>query len=188
MKEIYNQIPEKLHHHIKAISKSAAFENKEEAEERVAQAWLEKKAVFDDELETMGMAKINELELSDDQGALAITYSGSIVNIEPVLNGKRRVTYTSIGTRTDVPESNEEENSVILENQISIDEPIYFTRGPVKNTSQILEIAVFDEDISPVVQTQRLDAATKKLVEEFVEINAEVEEDLKVDREPTLAP
>jgi len=188
MKEIYNQIPEKLHNHIKAISKSSAFENKDEAEERVAQSWLDKKAVFDDELETMGMVKINELDLSDDQGALAITYSGSIVNIEPVLDGKRRVTYTSIGTRTDVPVSSEEENSVIADNRIIVDEPVYFSKGPVKNTSQILEIAVFDEEIAPVVQTQRLDEATRKLVEQFVEINAEVEDDLKLDKEPTLTP
>ncbi len=179
MSDVLNQIPEKIHYHIKALSKDSAFEGTEDAVDRIAQAWLDKKAVFDDEIETMGMVKVDSLELAEDQGALAITYSGSLVNIEPVMDGKRRVSYTSIGLRTDVPESNSEEDSAVQDNFISIDNPVYFDLGPVKNTSQILEIAIFEEELSPVVQTQKLDQATRKLVEEFVDINAGIEEELE---------
>lgn len=184
MSDVLNQIPEKIHYHIKALSKDSAFEGSEDAVDRIAQAWLDKKAVFDDEIDTMGMVKVEELELDHEQGALAITYSGSLVNIEPVMDGKRRVSYTSIGLRTDVPESNSEEDSVVQESYISVDNPVYFEQGPVKNTSQLLEIAVFEEELSPVVQTQKLDQATRKLVEEFVDINASIEEDLN---EPVAA-
>ncbi len=184
MSEILNQIPEKIHYHIKALSKNSAFENEQDAIDRISQAWLDKKAVFDDETETMGMVKVDELELTDEQGALAITYSGSLVNIEPVIDGKRRVSYTSIGLRTDVPESNSEEESEVKDGFISIDNPVYFEQGPVKNTSQLLEIAVFEEELAPVVQTQKLDAATKKLVEEFIDINASIEEELQ--EEPVM--
>jgi hypothetical protein len=187
MSEVLNQIPEKIHYHIKALAKSSAFEDTQEAVERIAQAWLDKKVVFDDEIETMGMVKIDELELADEQGALAITYSGSLVNIEPVIEGQRRVSYTSIGLRTDVPESNSEEDSEIEDSYISVDNPVYFVKGPVKNTSQILEIAVFEEELDAVVQTQKLDAATRKLVEEFLDINSSIEDELESEvKEPTL--
>lgn len=178
MNEILNQIPEKLHRHIEAITENSAFSDHEEALEKFAQAWLDKKVLFDDEIETMGMVKVDGLELTDDQGALAITYSGSLVNIEPVIDGQRKISYTSIGIRTDVPEANEEDDSVVTDNKVLVDQPVYFEKGPVKNTSQIYEIAVFEDEVEPVVQTQKLEAATKKLVEEFVEINNEVEDEL----------
>jgi hypothetical protein len=176
MGEYFDQIPPNVQQHIKSIAQSVKTEAGEDALEKVANSWLEKKAVFEDKIAEMGMEEIDSLGKDDEKGALALTYSGSLVNIGPAIDGVRAVKYTSIGMRTDIPESAESSSSKLADD-VKVDSIIKFEGGPVKSTSQIFKIAVCkDEDLSPEEQQQTIIETATVIEEEFVEVNKTVME------------
>jgi hypothetical protein len=170
MGEFLDQIPQELQGHIREITKQSGLPEGEDSVEKVAAGWLEKKKVFEDQIEKMNMEEIDHLEKDDEKGALALTYSGSLVNIGPLVNNSRKVQYASIGVRGDVPDMAEREGSA-LTSDVSVDEPIEFENGPVKSTSQIFKIAVLTENLSPEEQEEKITEATQIIQEEFVEVN-----------------
>lgn len=176
MGEYLDQIPANIQQHIKGLAQSVQTEEGEDAVEKVAQGWLEKKAVFEDKIAEMGMEEIENLAKDDEKGAIALTYSGSLVNIGPLVDGVRTVKYSSIGMRTDIPESAESENSNLAAD-VQVDGIIQFEGGPVKSTSQIFKIAVCkDEDMSPEEQQQTIIETATVIEEEFVEVNKTIME------------
>jgi hypothetical protein len=176
MGEYLDQIPPNIQQHIKTIAQSVKTEEGEDALEKVAQAWLEKKSVFEEKIAEMGMEEIDSLAKDDEKGALALTYSGSLVNIGPLVEAVRTVKYTSIGMRTDIPESAESATSKLADD-VKVDSIIKFEGGPVKSTSQIFKIAVCkDEDLSPEEQQQTIMETATVIEEEFVEVNKTVME------------
>jgi hypothetical protein len=177
MGEYLDQIPANVQQHIKGLAQSVKAEEGADAVELVAQAWLEKKAVFEDKIAEMGMEEVDSLGKDDEKGALALTYSGSLVNIGPLMDGVRTVKYSSIGMRTDIPESAESDKST-LAGDVEVDNIIRFEGGPVKSTSQIFKIAVCkDEDMSAEEQQQTIIETATIIEEEFVEVNKTVMEE-----------
>jgi hypothetical protein len=170
MGEYLEQIPEEIRGHIREITKLSGLPEDEESVELIAQAWLEKKKTFEEEIQKMRMEEIESFEKDDERGALALTYSGSLINIGPLVEEKRKVQYVSIGLRKDVPDLAEREDSVLAKD-VFIDEPIEFDTGPVKSTSQIFKIVVLTEDLSPEEQEERITAVTQIIQDEFVEVN-----------------
>lgn len=171
MGEYFDQIPANLQNHVKGLVKSVQVEEGVDALEKVSQAWLEKKAVFEEKIGEMNMEEVDSLAAEDAKGALALTYSGSLVNIGPVVDGVRNVKYSSIGFRTNTPESAESEKSK-LNGDVTLDSIISFTGGPVKSTSQIFKIAVCkDEELSPEEEQQTIFDAGTMIEEEFIEVN-----------------
>ncbi len=176
MGEYLDQIPSNIQQHIKGLAQSVKAEEGEDAVEKVAQAWLDKKAVFEDKIAEMGMEEVDSLAKDDEKGAIALTYSGSLVNIGPLVDDVRTVKYSSIGMRTDIPESAESESSN-LASDVEVDGIIQFEGGPVKSTSQIFKIAVCkDEDMSPEEQQQTIIETATIIEEEFVEVNKTIME------------
>ena len=170
MGEYFDQIPEELHDHIREITKMSGLPEGEESVERIAQGWLEKMNVFEEQIKKMEMEEVDFLEKDEEKGALVLTYSGSLVNLGPLVDNVRKVQYASIGLRSDVPDVAEREGS-ILAKDVAVDDTIEFDVGPVKSTSQIFKIAVLTGNPTAEEQEERITEATQIIQEEFVEVN-----------------
>lgn len=170
MGEYFDQIPEELHDHIREITKMSGLPDGEESVEIISQGWLEKKNVFEEQIQKMEMEEVDLLEKDEEKGALVLTYSGSLVNLGPLVDNVRKVQYASIGLRSDVPGVAEREGS-ILAKDVAVDDTIEFEVGPVKSTSQIFKIAVLTGNPTAEEQEERITEATQIIQEEFVEVN-----------------
>jgi hypothetical protein len=170
MGEYFDQIPDDLKRHVKESTRTSGLPDTEESLEKISEAWLEKKRVFEEKTANLRLEEVRSLGAAEERGALALTYSGSLVTIGPLVEGARKVAYVSIGLRSDVPEAAEKEGSV-LNRDVNIDEPVEFKVGPVKNTSPILKIAAPQEGLSVEEQEEKITEATQVIQEEFVEVN-----------------
>lgn len=164
------QVSEKVQNHIKQLIKTAGLPDSEESAEAIARGWLEKKASFEEQVAERNMEMVESFAGDDEKGCLLMTYSGSLLNIGPLIDGARNAEYKSIGIRHDVPESAEEENSV-LSGDIELDSSVEFSRGPIKKSSPIFKIAVPAEEMEAEEQEELLSDVTKVLAEDFVEVN-----------------
>lgn len=176
MGEFLDQIPENIQGHIKEITKSSGLPDEEESVEKMAEAWLEKKKIFEEQMENMNMHEVDSFEKGDEKGCLALTYSGSLINIGPLVDGARKAEYTSVGIRSDVVPAAEKEGSTLV-NDVIIDNIINFEVGPVQSTSPIFKIAVCEEGLDADEQSEKIAQATQILQEEFVNVNKTVIEE-----------
>lgn len=170
MGEYFDQLPSDIQEQVKNITKTSGLEINDESYEIMAQAWIEKKDAFEEKISELGMEESESFSIEDESGGIFMTYSGSLVNVGPMVDGIRNVEYTSIGIRSDVPDSASNENSV-LSRDINIDESLEFEVGPVKSTSPIFKIAVVNEDLSPEDEQEVLTNATLIIADEFADIN-----------------
>jgi len=170
MGEYFDQLPDSIRDHVQEITKTSGLPPGEESVEKIARGWLEKRQVFEDLIKQFEMEEVESFEMDDDRGALALTYSGSLVKIGPQVESVRMVQYTSIGLRQDVPDVADKEGSK-LSGDVILDEPIEFEIGPVKHTSPILKIAVVSGQRSIEEQEETITEATKLITDEFTEVN-----------------
>jgi hypothetical protein len=170
MGTFFDQTPAEVQAHLQQIAKDVKVAEGDDAQEKLAEGWLEKMKVFEEKLTSMNMEEVDSLGKDDEDGALALTYSGSIVNIGPLVDGVRDCSYSSIGVRTQVSGS-AEDNGSVLKKDVTIDDTIEFNPGPVKSTSKIYKIAVCKGDLSAEEQSENLDKAVTIMEEEFVEVN-----------------
>jgi hypothetical protein len=119
------------------------------------------------------MEEIESLSMDDERGALAMTYSGSLLNLGPLVDGARKVVYTSVGFRTDAPDSAEKEGSKLAKD-ITSDDIIEFEVGPVKSTSKIFKIAVLKNDMSAEEQEENLTQVMTQVEELMLDVNKTV--------------
>ncbi|MFP4384715.1 MAG: hypothetical protein ACLFST_09915 [Spirochaetia bacterium] len=173
MGEYLDQIPEGVKEHLVRLVKTAGLEDNEESVEMISQAWLEKKETFERRIEQFNMEETDNFEKDDENAALMITYSGSILSIGPVVDGVRKVEYSSIGMRKDVPESASDESST-LSRDIELDDEVVFDKGPIRKSSPIFKIALFTEEMDSEEQEEKLSDATQMLTEDFVQVNKTV--------------
>ncbi|MBN2440999.1 MAG: hypothetical protein JXJ04_06625 [Spirochaetales bacterium] len=173
MGEYLDQVPENLHGHIRAIAKASKLGDDEESMEKLAKGWLDKKLVFEEEIDKQEMEEIDFLSKDDERGVLAMTYSGSLLNLGPLVDGTRKVVYTSVGFRTDAPDSAENAKSKLAKD-ITIDDIIEFEVGPVKSTSKIFKIAVLKNDMSPEEQEENLTQVMTQVEELMLDVNKTV--------------
>ncbi len=170
MGEYLDQVPEEIQDHIREITRTSGLPEGEESVEKISQGWLEKRRAFEDQVQSMDMEEVDTLEKEDERGALAFTYSGSLVNIGPLVEGGRKVQYVSIGMRSDVPDTAEKEESRLAK-EVTIGEKIEFEVGPVRTTSPIHKIAILKGEPSAQEQEEKISQATQILQEDFVEVN-----------------
>ncbi|PKL25125.1 MAG: hypothetical protein CVV47_07530 [Spirochaetae bacterium HGW-Spirochaetae-3] len=159
--------------HVRQIAKTSGLPADQESVERLAAAWLQKKEAFEQAIVENGLEEASFFDAAESGGALALTYSGSLVTIGPLVGDARHCGYASIGLRTDVPESATEDASE-LEADIETDRPAVFTRGPVKSTSPIYKIAVAVEKMEPDEEEAMLTQVTQAVAEDFVKVNRTV--------------
>jgi hypothetical protein len=170
MGEYLDQIPENIRPHIREITRSSGLPEGDESVERIAQGWLEKKSHFEEQIGKFNMEELQRIEDDDQRGFLVMTYSGSLLTIGPIVEDTRNAEYTSIGLRSDVPESASNEESR-LDGAVEVDEVATFAVGPIKASSPIFKIAVFSEQMDVDQQEEQLSTATQILTEEFVDVN-----------------
>jgi hypothetical protein len=170
MGEKLSQLPPEIQVHIKGITQSAGLPDTVESYERIAQAWLEKKQIFEAQIADSGMLEVETLSANDTKGAVALTYSGSLVLIGPLVEGVRKAAYNSIGIRKNVPDSMVKDNATLAAD-IKIGAPIEFEVGPVKSTSAIFKIAVCEDSIEAEEQAEKISEVTVIMTNEFIDIN-----------------
>ncbi len=170
MGEYLDQIPEKVRDHLRQLTRTAGLPDSEESVEAIARGWLEKKGSFEEQVARMSMEEVEFLDRGDERGALVMTYSGSLLKIGPLLDGRRKVEYASIGLRKDVPELASKEGSE-LDGDVEVDANVVFAVGPIRKSSPAFTIAVLTEEMSPQEEEEKLAQATQLLTREFVEVN-----------------
>ncbi len=170
MAEYYDQLPKNIQDHIKQITKTSNLGDNEESYELIAKGWKEKMDHFEAQLSLLKMKEVDSHPSDDEKGALILTYSGSLLNIGPNVDGSRKVEYTSIGLRKDVPESASGEGAV-LKGDVNIDEEVEFSSGPIKKSSPAYKIAILKESMDAPEEEEALANATQIMAEGFVEVN-----------------
>lgn len=166
----FNSLDGFIQDHVKQLLKPSGLPDGDESLEALAEAWLEKKEAFESSIQENGMEEVDFFAATEEQGSLLMTYSGSLLNIGPLVDGLRHCEYASIGLRADVPQTAVEENSS-LEADFETDAVAAFKKGPVRKTSPILKIARFKKKLPPQLEESRLSEVTQIITEEFVEVN-----------------
>ena len=96
-----DQVPAEIQSHLRQITKTSGLPDTEDSVELIAQGWLEKKELFEKQVGEMQMEDVELLERQEERGCLAMTYSGSLLNIGPLVGEGRKVEYAAIGLRQD---------------------------------------------------------------------------------------
>ncbi len=159
--------------HIRQISKTSGLPSTPETLDLMADAWIEKKKCFEAALEENNLEEVSFFGRAEAKGALMLTYSGSLINLGPMVDDSRRCEYASIGLRTDVPASAVEESSV-LSADVEADAPAQFEKGPIKASSPVFKIAVAREQLPAEDEEALLTQVSQNLAEDFVEVNKTV--------------
>ncbi|MBI9106364.1 MAG: hypothetical protein JEZ04_06415 [Spirochaetales bacterium] len=170
MGENFNSLVPEVQAHIRMLVKTAKLENNDESLEKLSGGWLEKQQSFFEQTKQREMIETESFNIDDRSGALIMTYSGSLLNIGPEQDDFRSVQYFSIGLRNDVPESAEDEASV-LKNSIEKGRPVEFEKGPITKSSPVYSIAVFKEEMDPAQEEEMLDEVTLIVAQDFALIN-----------------
>ena len=172
MGEHLDKVPQRVREHVRRLVEPAGLGDVENAEELLAQGWLEKHEAFERHTAERGMTVVDSFSRSQTTGALVMTYSGSIVSIGPEVDGERDVAYASIGARRDVPQMSVKQDSR-LGSDVTTDAVVEFEEGPVQKTSPVFAIAVFQKALPPAKENAALVEVTQVLTERFVDINNE---------------
>ena len=172
----FDQIPEAIKEHIREVTKTSGLPDSEESLERIAETWLEKRALFQEQVKLLHMNEVTHVDSIASKAVLMLTYSGSLVSVGvPVEDGptdlyRRWAEYASIGLRMDVPDIARKSDAAIA-GHIAIDQGLEFADGPIKKSSPLLIIATCGDDVSPPEQDNRVREATIFLTNGFVKIN-----------------
>ncbi len=165
-------IPRQIQNHLESVITTFGLENNDETMDRLKAGWLEKEEAFNREMANIGMDEIESFQTYDEHGVLALTYSGSLISIGPLVEGERKVDYTSIGIRRDVPEAITKEGTQLAED-MAVDRSVVFDGGPIQKTSPVYKIVACPENLNSDEQTDLIQQATTMVIETFADINQE---------------
>ncbi|MFO7729626.1 MAG: hypothetical protein R6V86_02570, partial [Spirochaetia bacterium] len=139
----------------------------------LADSWQEKLNAFENKMTELGMDEVGLFETEDQRGALALTYSGSLLSISPLSDEGRKVDYTSIGLRKDVPESITDENCLLKED-MEVEKNVEFIGGSIKRTSPIYKIVAAPLSLNDEEQEELIDEAKTMIIDTFVDMNQDL--------------
>ena len=165
-------IPRHIQDHLNAVITTFGLEQSDETMDRLKAGWLEKEEAFNLEMANLGMEELESFQTFDERGVMALTYSGSLISIGPITDGDRRVDYTSIGARRDVPESLTKEGAQLAEDMV-LDKEVVFDGGPIQKTSPVYKIVACPEKLNSDDQADLIQQATTMIIETFADINQE---------------
>ncbi len=171
--ELNTTIPENILKHLHYVAKSFGLGQDEETIQMLADSWEEKLEAFESKMIELGMDEVGSFETDDERGALALTYSGSLLSISPLNEGVRKIDYTSIGLRKDVPESLTNENCT-LKGDMEVEKSIEIEGGSIKRTSQIFKIVAAPLSLNPDEQEELIDEAKTMIIDTFVDMNKDL--------------
>jgi len=171
--ENINELPEIIKKHLDSVTKSSGLPYNEESINLITTNWLEKKKMFEEQIKSLDMIEIETLAKDDTRGALLLTYSGSLISVTTLQNKVRHVEYSSIKLRADVPDI-VIMDGINFKEDVNVDKGASFTEGKIKNTSNLLKIAVCKEGIDLEEQDKRIREATIFLTNGFVKLNRSI--------------
>ena len=154
----------------------AGLPDTDDSTEMIAQGWLEKRRAFEkDHLahEPRGGRLPRE---TDDRGCLAMTWSGSLLNIGRLRDGTGWPSTPASGCARTFPRPPPKPASR-LGADVRVGAPVSFTVGPIASSSPILKIAVTGEEMDLEEQERLITKATEVLTREFVKTNEDLEPD-----------
>lgn len=172
MGENLDRLPDRVREHVRKLVEPAGLSDVENADEMLAEGWLEKHEAFERHTADRGMKLVDSFAKDEMGGALVMTYSGSIVSIGPLVDGERDVAYASIGVRRDVPQMSVKQDSRLAAD-VAADKVCELAEGPVQRTSPVFALAVFQKALPPAKENAALVEVTQVLTERFVDINNE---------------
>jgi hypothetical protein len=172
MGEHLDRVPDKLKGHLREIARGSGLAQEERTYEALAEAWLEKKASFEEHMRHFAMEETDRVAAADERGMLVMTYSGSLLKVGPLVEGRRRVEYASIGLRTDVPETAAADSQLAAD--AVVDTVVSLRGGPIRSSSLVYKIAVFTNPLGVVDQEERLSLVTRILIREFAAANGAI--------------
>lgn len=170
MNGYFENLPESVKDHLKGITRTSGMDDNEESLEKMAEAWMAKKEAFEKQLELNDMEEVDLFDADEEQAALVMTYSGSLINIGSMGEEHRSIDYTSIGLRKDVPDSVSSDNAS-LASDIDTGSEVLFEQGPITKSSPVYKIAVCQDEIDFDKQDEIVENATLALTQQFAEIN-----------------
>ncbi|MFW6212529.1 MAG: hypothetical protein ACOC8L_06485 [Spirochaetota bacterium] len=170
MGEYSKSLPEQVRKHLRALAKSVGLGDMPDADEQLARGWHAKHQAFRSHTENHEMVTADYFQAANPGGALAMTYSGSILSVGPIVDGGRAVAYASVGIRQDVPQMSISQD-VHLTTDLKRGESATFDAGSIQQTSPIFAIAIFQRALDPLDEKNALAEITDLLAEQFVAIN-----------------
>ena len=169
---IFNELPEQIKLHMESLIASSELPNTTDFRNLLADTWNRKCSLFEQQAKILEMDIINSMKESDPRGVIVLTYSGSIVSINPK-EETREVEYASIHLRSDVPKT----VSILATNiagSVEIGKAIEFSSGQLKKTSAAYMIAVCKKNVSIEKQKERIREGTIYLTNGFMKINRSI--------------
>jgi hypothetical protein len=165
---LLERVPDRLRRHLARIARRCGLGFA--SGEALAAAWLEKKGSFEEQVRRLSMEEVERVDPADERGFLVMTYSGSLIKVGPLVEGARRVEYTSLGPRTDVPESAATADGA-LAREVKVGAVVSLLRGPIRSSSPAFKIAVFTNPLGAAEQEERLSVLLRTLAREFAQVN-----------------
>jgi hypothetical protein len=163
-------IPAAVLTHLEGLIAHSRLPDTEEMRRKLIEAWLLKKASFQKMIDHDGFQEAEFVRKDDPSGCCVLTLSGSLVMVGPLTDGKREMSYSSIGLRTDVPEAYTVSAGLLAED-IACGKPLRLRGGKFEKTSAVTDIAVRPGDEHRDVQTVSLRRADQRLKSDFVRVN-----------------
>lgn len=170
MEKVINTLPEHIQVHLREILHTSGLPDTGESLEAIAKNWIDKMNLFQGQIKSLDMIETGVFTADDPRGALALTYSGSLISLGPSRDGLRWMEYHSIKLRADVPEILKTPEAKIKADT-GTDKILEFESGVIKSTSALYRIAVCRDDVRPEEQEMRIREAVLFLTNGFVKIN-----------------
>ena len=161
MDDLKKTIPQNVITQLEALLLNSNLPENENQLSKITESWLLKQALFNKITEHGNFEKTDFFKKDARGGCIAITLSGSILSIGPNVGGFRKVIYTSIDTRKDVPKIIEEDKA-LLANDIEIGKIATFSSGEIKSTSEIYNLSLpktegeEEEEINKIIEINKL--------------------------------
>ena len=127
---IFNELPEQIKLHMESLIASSELPDTADFKTLLADTWNRKCSLFEQQAKILEMELVNTMDENDPRGVIVLTYSGSIVSINPK-EETREVEYASIHLRSDVPKT----VSILATNIVSsveIGKAVEFSSGQLK--------------------------------------------------------
>jgi len=166
----FENLPEKIRMHLKTLLPDTGLPQTDDSLNILAANWMAKLDQFVSLTRNLSLGEVNHLACSDRRGALLLTYSGSLIGLGPETDEGRYLEYVNLKLRSNIPRIIPAFN-IKLASDIAVASPAQFSQAPLKSTSAIYRIAVFNEDVPVFEQAKRIREAMFYLTNAFLKLN-----------------
>jgi hypothetical protein len=170
MEDLKKTMPQNVITQLKALLQNSKLPDNENYLSKIIESWLLKQALFNKITEHGDFKKTEHFKKDAKGGCIAVTLSGSILSIGPKIGNFRKVIYTSIDLRNDVPKIIEEENAV-LANDIVTGKIVTFSSGEIKSTSEIYNLSLPKTEGEEEEEVNKIIEINKLLLKNFLQVD-----------------